>query len=790
MRTRVISPLVVLAALLGCMLQPGGAAAAIAPNPNPTLIARWEPCEPDTGVTEIVDEEHIGTERIYVGCALGEPANGAETLLRAGFNVEGTKEYKLGFICRIEGEPTLAEQSCQLAAPANAYWSYWSGKPGGRWSYEPVGALSPHSKPVIGSVQGWSFSGDGGGAPRIEPMDGAGPHAFTLPPEQESSVIPAMLAREWLTGATLATVRSIEANTVLDNTNEVFLRLLSQARALAQAGVSSSTLKPLATLLAGSCEEHNVVIEGCKLGEVYDSNEPVARQVAAAVLGLQALGENPSSFARHDPRGVLEGMVEPDGEVQQRAGREPTEELLSLVQTVLALARSGTLSANALATIELLLAQQKTGGQFGINIATALQVETIQALSAALEQGEDVLGKKLLQAIEAALPKAGGYLESIQELDGGVRQREANEPGTDPTVESTSRGALGLALAGHRAAAERAAKWVSSYQVTAEYAGHGNPEAGEHTPAEALIGAFTPSEGALKEVLVYGEPIGVTGPTAEAQQATWPALLALVTAGPYGPYDAVFDQESLFFESRALGSPTKPLAATLTNHDVRPIAITALQLTGGQNGDFQITGGNCAELKPSETCEVQVAFDPSTLGLRETQLQATLAGTSQIIDLPLTGIGTTALEPQPLPKPEPKTEPGPGPPISPASPTPIPGHNTSGPVAGVAVQSISPARLLLKFTAPGVATVKIAQPRGKGRHRRWQTIKTIVVNAGKAGVREVKLPRLAAGSYRVSITVAGAKTVVITLTLPPQTTVSPRGLRDKKADLDGTAVER
>ncbi len=764
MRTRVISPLVVLAALLGCMLQPGGAAAAIVANPNPTSIARWEPCEPDTGVTEIVDEEHIGTERIYVGCALGEPANGAETLLRAGFNVEGTKEYKLGFICRIEGEPTLAEQSCQLAAPANAYWSYWSGKPGGRWSYEPVGALSPQSKPAIGSVQGWSFSGDGGGAPRIEPMDGAGPHAFTLPPEQESSVIPAMLAREWLTGATLATVRAIEANTVLDNTNEVFLRLLSQARALAQAGVSSSTLKPLATLLAGSCEEHNVVIEGCKLGEVYDPNEPVARQVAAAVLGLQALGENPSSFAGHDPRGVLEGMVEPDGEVQQRAGREPTEELLSLAQTVLALARSGTLSANALATIELLLAQQKTGGQFGTNIATALQVETIQALSAALEQGEDVLGKNLLQAIEAALPKAGGYLESIQELDGGVRQGEANEPGADPTVESTAQGALGLAFAGRRAAAERAAKWVSSYQVTAQDAGHGDTEAGEHTPAEALIGAFTPSEGALKEVLVYGEPIGVTGPTAEAQRATWPALLALVTAGPYGPYDAVFDQESLFFESRALGSPTKPLAAMLNNQDVRPVTITAVELTGGQSGDFQITGGNCAgrTLQSGEVCEVQVAFDPSALGLRETQLQATLAGVSQTIDLPLTGTGTPA--PEPLS--QPKTEPGPEPVISPfVALTPGPAH-TSGPVAGVALESISPARLLLKFTGPGVATVKIARLRGKGHHRRWQTIKTIMVKASTAGALGVELPRLAPGSYRVSIGLAGAKTTVRTLTVP------------------------
>jgi hypothetical protein len=756
MRTRVISPLVVLAALLGCMVQPGSAA-AIAPNPNPALIARWEPCEPDTGVTVIVDEQKLADGNIYVGCALGEQANGAQALEHAGFQIEGTKEYGLDFICRIEGEPTPAEQTCVQAAPADAYWTYWHGEPGGRWGYSDSGALG--YKPALGSVEGWSFGG--GDTPRIEPMDGRGPSSFTLPPIQESSVIPAELAREWLTGATLATVRAIEENPAIENKHEVLLGLLSQAQALTRAGVSPGALGHLAALLAASCEEHNVVIEGCGLREVYDPSEVKVKQVAAAVLGLQALKQNPSSFAGHNPRGVLEGMVEPDGEVQMTSDGEPTEAVEALAPTVLALARSGTLSEEkVLKSIDLLVAQQNTTtGSFTAD--TALTVEAIEAIVAAREQGVGVLGQSRLGAIEAALTQAGVYLESIQEPDGGVRQGEANEPGTHPTVASTSQGAVGLALAGDRPAAQRAAKWVSSYQVTAEYAGVGNTETGEHTPAEALIGAFLPNEAALKTTLAYGGP----APDTEAQEATWPALLALVTAGPYGPYYATFDQESLFFEKRPLGSPTTPLAATLTNHDVRPITITAVQLMGGQSGDFQITGGNCAgrTLQPGEVCEVQVAFDPSALGLSETQLQATLAGTSQTIDLPLTGTGTPA--PQPEPEPQPKTEPGPGPLVGP-SPTPIPGHSVSGPIAGVAVQSISPARLLLKLTAPGEVTVKIARQLGKGHHRRWQTIKTILVTASKTGTLDVKLPRLAAGSYRVSITLAGAKTVVKTLTVP------------------------
>jgi hypothetical protein len=62
--------------------------------------------------------------------------------------------------------------------------------------------------------------------------------------------------------------------------------------------------------------------------------------------------------------------------------------------------------------------------------------------------------------------------------------------------------------------------------------------------------------------------------------------------------------------------------------------------------------------------------------------------------------------------------------------------------------------------------VKIARLRGKAHHRRWQTIKTIIVKASKAGALDVKLPRLGPDSYRVSISLTGAKTVVETLTVP------------------------
>jgi hypothetical protein len=91
---------------------------------------------------------------------------------------------------------------------------------------------------------------------------------------------------------------------------------------------------------------------------------------------------------------------------------------------------------------------------------------------------------------------------------------------------------------------------------------------------------------------------------------------------------------------------------------------------------------------------------------------------------------------------------------------------SDGLTPGLAIQGITSRRLVLKFTAPGRAIVKIARRAGRGSHRHWQTIETIAVKASKAGALEVKLPRLVAGSYQVSISLAGTKPVLETLTVP------------------------
>jgi hypothetical protein len=637
------------ALLCGALQAPGAAAANVA-NPDPSLIERWEPCEPNTGVTVIVDEQELAAGKVYVGCALGEQADGVEALQNAGFQLEGTTGYGLAFICRIDGEPTPAETPCTTTPGSGAYWSYWRGKPGGRWAFSGVGAKSPQSRSQVNSVEGWSFGG--GKPPRIEPMDGSGPSSFHLPPAQESSVIPALLAREWLAPVldeTAALAEELEGKKIAERPEAE--ELLPGVVALARAGLEPAEMQRIVQWLARSCEEKHVTVEGCPLRELANPKGPHAEQDAAhfalAVLGLQALGLNPSSFAGMNLRLALEEMFKPTGEVESDGEARGDVEVTA--PSVLALARTGALPVDALKTVDLILAQQNAStGSW--ETTTAVDVGAIEALVAAREQGAGLLGQSRIEEIAAALTKAGAYLESIQEAEGGVREKESASSQYDPSVKSTGLGAVGLALSGRQAAAELAARWVSRYQVTAEYAGIGNPATGEHTPAEDVIGAFLPGEAALRNALISG--VGSDnrhGMYVEAQIPTTDALLALVGAGPYGPYDATFDEQSLLFEARTVGSPSKPLAATVTNHDVRSITIAGVSVTGAEAGDFSAGGGDCAgrTLAPRESCELSASFDPTTTGLREALLRVSLDGSAQTLELPVSGTGTIEHEPEP-----------------------------------------------------------------------------------------------------------------------------------------------
>jgi hypothetical protein len=110
-----------------------------------------------TGVTEVVQFPN----RTLVECATGTPADGFAALTEAGFTVSHVRNYP-GALCQINNYPT---QPCVQMPPSSAYWSYWTGKPGGSWTYSTVGPGD--DRPTRGEVRGWRFGA--GKAPSIPP---------------------------------------------------------------------------------------------------------------------------------------------------------------------------------------------------------------------------------------------------------------------------------------------------------------------------------------------------------------------------------------------------------------------------------------------------------------------------------------------------------------------------------------------------------------------------------------------------------------------------------------------
>lgn len=508
----------------------------IVPNPNPTLIARWEPCEPDTGVTVIVDRNgRLGDGKIDVGCALGEQESGLAALHNAGFATVGVGGGD-AFVCRIDGLPTPAEESCAQTPGADRYWSYWRGFPGGRWGYSGFGATSPLSRAPVNSVEGWGF----GRSPRIEPMDGAGPSGFVLPAEQESSATPAALAREWLQGVT-----ATAAERALDPGSGVEVdpgELLAKVVALREAGVPAGEMAAARQLLTasstwGSQEYTALELWANSVGtgieaDPADPDFPLygsPARYAQAVRGAAALGGDPGDFAALDLRVSLLSLIdEATGKLRRRTigGAETlSEDPSALAAVVDALAATGPLPARALKSVDLLLAQQDpSGGGFGLGAGG--QALAIRALAGARVSGVGGLDEPLM--------KAGGFVAALQEPDGSVRAAA----GSGPTFAATASGAVGLALAGFPDEAEAAAKRVSRFQVVAAYVGAPDPTSGETMPAEPLIGAFLPTEADLRHALAHGLPEdGPHGPYAEAHLPTTQAIEALEAAGPYGPGD-------------------------------------------------------------------------------------------------------------------------------------------------------------------------------------------------------------------------------------------------------------
>jgi hypothetical protein len=131
------------------------ASAKVAAGAKAAVAGTAGPCSGTTGVTVSVDFKAFGGTQ-QTRCAPGKQTSGVAALQNAGFTPAGTTRYGLAFICRINNQPSPAQQSCVNTPPGNAYWAYYHALAGATtWTYSALGAAS--YVPPLGSIDAWAF---------------------------------------------------------------------------------------------------------------------------------------------------------------------------------------------------------------------------------------------------------------------------------------------------------------------------------------------------------------------------------------------------------------------------------------------------------------------------------------------------------------------------------------------------------------------------------------------------------------------------------------------------------
>jgi hypothetical protein len=121
----------------------------------PATPARAAGCTAPS-VAVVVDFGHFGGG-IQRGCV---PPGGTGLQVLASVFAVTQVQREPGFVCRINGLPTEAQDACVNTPPSNAYWAYFHGRAGSGWMYSAASAAT--YVPPPGTVEGWAF---GGGAP-------------------------------------------------------------------------------------------------------------------------------------------------------------------------------------------------------------------------------------------------------------------------------------------------------------------------------------------------------------------------------------------------------------------------------------------------------------------------------------------------------------------------------------------------------------------------------------------------------------------------------------------------
>ena len=99
---------------------------------------------------------------------------------------------------------------------------------------------------------------------------------------------------------------------------------------------------------------------------------------------------------------------------------------------------------------------------------------------------------------------------------------------------------------------------------------------------------------------------------------------------------------SLDFGQQTVGKVSTAKTVEIANPGPGAVQVLGAMVTGLDTGDFAVAGESCGggTLQPSESCQVEVAFEPQAGGARSATLEIAIEGQSAI-DVPLSGTGQT-----------------------------------------------------------------------------------------------------------------------------------------------------
>jgi hypothetical protein len=121
-----------------------------------------------SGVSVVIDFGAASNKEPIVRCAKDFTGTGWDIFLATDLSVEGTKQYPVGFVCRIENFPNPTDQDCQDTPKySEGTWGYFFFDSEVGWRVSGSGSAS--RKPECGSAEGWLFLSPGQQAGELTP---------------------------------------------------------------------------------------------------------------------------------------------------------------------------------------------------------------------------------------------------------------------------------------------------------------------------------------------------------------------------------------------------------------------------------------------------------------------------------------------------------------------------------------------------------------------------------------------------------------------------------------------